>query len=92
MLSKHDVVTRSPEHISCEVEGKAVILNSQTGEFYDLNSSATLIWDTIAQPISVSDLCVELQKSFNVNSDQCEKETLDLLLRLQSKELVVIVE
>jgi hypothetical protein len=50
---------------------ESVMMDVDQGCYYGLNVTATRIWDMLAQPITVSGLCVQLAGEFAVPLHQC---------------------
>jgi hypothetical protein len=84
-------VVRSDEPVTAEVGDTLIMLSIANGQYYGLNDVATTIWQRLAMPISVADLCAELQQLFYVSPERCEAEVLHFLQQLHTKDLVQIV-
>ncbi|MDG9670279.1 PqqD family protein [Hahella sp. CR1] len=87
-ITRGDVVMQSDKQVSCSVDQGIVVMNVDAGEFYDLNHSASDVWRLLDSPTKVSTLCDRLCERYNVDSERCEKDVLNLLNRLREKGVI----
>tara|TARA_B100001057_G_scaffold62306_1_gene55771 strand:+ start:803 stop:1096 length:294 start_codon:yes stop_codon:yes gene_type:complete len=73
------------------VEDEYIILNINNGEYYELNSSSSFIWDQISAKFNKSEIIENCQKYFNLSDDQI-LEILSILERLEGFGLISEVE
>jgi len=90
-LSINSRVVATSDHVSCELEGEAVILNLNDTVYYGLNEVALSIWEQIQKPVFVWEIRDEIVRQFQVESDRCEKDVLNLLGQLKDSTLLQIV-
>jgi Coenzyme PQQ synthesis protein D (PqqD) len=90
-LSINSRVVATRDHVSCELEGEAVILNLNDAVYYGLNEVALAIWERIQEPAFVWEIRDEIVRQFQVESDSCEKDVLNLLGQLKDSSLLQIV-
>jgi hypothetical protein len=90
-LSINSRVVATSDHVSCELEGEAVILNLKDAVYYGLNEVALSIWEQIQKPVFVWEIRDEIVRQFQVESDSCEKDVLNLLGQLKDSSLLQIV-
>ena len=57
-------------------------IDSQAGYCYSLNETAGRVWELIAEPMTVSEICSRLRKEFAVDEQTCKRETISLLQQL----------
>jgi hypothetical protein len=91
-LSVSSVVSRKAGFIEAEIEGEVVALNLETGTCYGLNQVGSRIWQMLATSPRISDICEALLAEYSVDSDDCERQVLDLLEDLYSEGLIVPIE
>jgi hypothetical protein len=90
LLANSRVVATS-DHVSCELEGEAVVLNLANCVYFGLNETALAIWQFIQKPAFVWQIRDEIVRKFRVDSDSCEKDILNLLGQLKDSSLLQIV-
>jgi hypothetical protein len=90
-LSINSRVVATSDHVSCELEGEAVILNLGDTIYYGVNETALAIWELIQKPAFVWEIRDEIVRQFQVESDSCESDILNLLGQLKDSSLLQIV-
>jgi hypothetical protein len=93
MFSKSTVpidatVMRDPEQLSGDIDGKVVMLSIANGEYYNMNSVGSRVWELTEKAITVKALLTQLGDEFEVAPDVCEREVLGFLGRLASDKLI----
>ena len=90
-LALGSVVRASSRQASTQLDGEVVILGLDAGEYFTLTEVGSRIWELIASPVAVRELCLQLQAEYTVNAEQCEAETQALLQSLQEAGLLDVV-
>jgi hypothetical protein len=90
-LSINSRVVAIRNHVSCELEGESVILNLDDSVYYGLNETGLAIWELIQKPAFVWEIRGEIVRQFQVESDSCERDILNLLGQLKDSSLLQIV-
>jgi hypothetical protein len=81
-------VIRSQKLMGSQVDNELVMIDLESGEYYGLNEVATDIWELLAEPILVADLCVRLGQRYAVDEARCQREVLALLQQMQDKRML----
>ena len=90
-LSGADVLVRNDEELlTTEVDGELIGMSVEQGTCYGLNGVGTRIWSLLSEPRSVDELCRRLTEEYEVESDRCQREVLELLEELRSEGLVTV--
>ena len=90
-LSINSRVVAVRDHVSSTLEGEAVVLNLDDSVYYGLNETALAIWELIQKPAFVWEIRDEIVREFQVESDSCERDILNLLGQLKDSSLLKIV-
>lgn len=90
IVSISDIVMRNEEIIAANMDGEIVMMNIETGNYYNLGKTGSAIWNMLEHPISVETLIRELVEKYPVSRQQCEEETLTFLTELREEGLIVI--
>ena len=77
-----------PEVVTQRVEGETVLVHLRTNEIYALNSTASRAWDLLATGMNREAVQEELQREFDVPSDQLRDEIDTLIANLIEKKLL----
>tara|TARA_B100000035_G_scaffold108536_1_gene92095 strand:+ start:1936 stop:2229 length:294 start_codon:yes stop_codon:yes gene_type:complete len=80
------------ENISYEfVEDCYIILNSNNGEYYELNNSSSFIWDLVSKKSSIREIIEHTKKHFSL-PDEKVSEILSALDKFEHLELIKKIE
>jgi Coenzyme PQQ synthesis protein D (PqqD) len=90
-ISTADVVVRDDEPIAASVDGETVILSAKAEGYFGLGEVGSDIWQRLATPRRVSDICAELVEAYDVEPEICERDTLAFLTKLLEDRLIRIV-
>jgi cell division septal protein FtsQ len=77
-----------PEVVTQRVEGETVLVHLRTNEIYALNSTGSRAWDLLATGMNREAVQEELQREFDVPSDQIRAEIDALIANLIEKKLL----
>jgi len=81
----------SPDTVYRELDGEAVILHLESGQYYGLDPIGTRIWELIADHSRPRDIAAVLVGEYDVSPRQLEADLLDLLARLAERSLIDVV-
>jgi hypothetical protein len=91
-LDNTTVLIRNNEQIFSEIDDEIVMLNIPNGEYYNLNSVASLLWSFLNQPKSFNSLLTLLQEKYQVSKDVCELDTKHFVLEMIEKGLLEVID
>jgi hypothetical protein len=78
-ISHETVVARSHRQAHCVLGDRAVLMDVETGEYFELNPVASRMWLAMASPIPVAKLIEALLVEYDVEKATCEEEVLEWL-------------
>lgn len=81
-------VVRSEDFITSTVDNDLVMMSLEKGTYYGLDSIGSHVWENIAEPITVHDLCQKLTNQFEVQPTQCQTDVLAFLNELQKENMI----
>jgi len=83
-------IKKNLSSVSTEVEGKTVILNINSGLYFELNKTGTYLWKKIDEINSVQELIVSAKKEFTEDSDnsKIEEQIKDFLTKCKELDLI----
>lgn len=84
----NETFVASPDQLSCELSGEAVILNLGTGIYYGLNAVGARVWQLLQKPRTVGEVRDVLLSEFDVDKDCCERDLQELMSDLVSRKMV----
>jgi len=70
--------------VETELDGEAVIMNVDTGQFHALKDTGLAIWRLIDGERSIALILAELLKTYDVDEERCRSECERFFATLQS--------
>ena len=68
------VLSRSTEVLGAEIDGEAVMMSIEKGEYYGLDATGTAIWEFLEKPRSVGEICRVMHERYDVEPDVCRQD------------------
>lgn len=90
-IDRNTIVVQTDQLLSSELDGETVLMNLERAAYYGLDSTAQRIWNLIARPCRVADLCELLTNQYAVEPSTCEAEVCVFLAELNKEGLIRIV-
>lgn len=89
-ISLDSLISHSEGHVSTEIDGEAVLLSIDQGNYYGMNKVLTAIWGWIEKPMKVSDICAKLTSTYQVTREAAEADLLKILGELSREGLIEV--
>lgn len=90
-LTDADILVRNDGGLlTTVVDGELIGMSVEQGACYGLDAIGTRIWDLLAEPRSIADLCDLLTAEYQVEPSDCLKDVLDLAENLRAEGLVTV--
>lgn len=89
MARRYKAIT---EHLSCDLNGEAVILNIKNGKYYGVNAVGASIWAAMQNPVSFDDIRFSLLEEYAIDEATCQKDISVFLERMTEENLVEIFD
>lgn len=83
--------TRGEGVICASVDGEVVALNIEKGVCYGLDAIGSAVWDLLAEPRTLSELCAALTARYRVDAETCRRDVAALLSDLGDEGLAVFL-
>ena len=87
-ITLHTTIQRKINLVSSKIDNEIVMMSVENGEYYGLDEIGSRIWEIIEQPITTEYLILMLMEEFEVNREDCEKDTFEFLHDLRAKMLL----
>ena len=91
-LSPTSVIAQSDGLVQAAIDNEIVLLSIADGTCYGLNRVGSRIWNLLAAPARIGDLCATLLAEYRIDPGACERQVLDLLEELRTEGLVAASE
>ena len=71
LVTDSTIVARAPGKFAAAIDDETVILDADSGHFFQLSVSAARIWSLLDRPTSLAALCARLEADFDVDAETC---------------------
>ena len=78
-IAEETILVAAASSVSADLEGEAVILDTDAGEYYGLNEVGARIWTLLQEPMAFGELIDTLLQEYSVDRARCELEVRSLL-------------
>ena len=85
-------VAQSPELVGSSVGGQVALLSIHNGAYYGLDPVGSRIWELLARPQPVAELCDQILAEYQVGRPECEKQILLFLQKLSEVDLLRVLD
>ncbi len=75
--------------VTTELDDEMVMMDVQSGTYIRLNKIARVIWEQIQTPLMVNELVGNLINKYEVDENQCEREVIACLSKMEEQGLLV---
>lgn len=87
-ISMNSVVVATKRQVSCALAEESAILDMQSSVYYGMNAVATRVWNLLQHPKSIREIRDAIVDEYDVTSEQCERDVLELLDQMKSEGLI----
>lgn len=89
-ISEGSIVVAIKDQVFCNLDGEAVILNFQSGDYFGLDPVGARVWSLIQEPKKVKEVRDTHLKEYDVEPSVCERDLMALLQEMVAGELIEI--
>lgn len=75
-----------------EIDNELLIFNSETGQFYSVNDTGAVIWESIIEHDNLGDVLDDISKVFDVDRDILINDLLKFVLPLYEQGLLILAK
>lgn len=90
-ISSSDTVVRDNDLLFSAVNNEMVIFQIRQDTYFALDEIGTDIWQRLAQPCAVAELCRDLVQDYDADYAVIERDVLTLLNAMAAADLVQVV-
>jgi Coenzyme PQQ synthesis protein D (PqqD) len=83
-------VTRNSALVTSCLDDELVMMDAEEGRYFSLNATTSRIWEMLAKPKRVSDVCDDLMTLYNVDRERCEAQVLKVVSDMHRQGLVLV--
>jgi hypothetical protein len=86
------VVSGNPDIPSSRLDDDLLAIDERGGYCYSMNASAARVWELVATPTVVSDVCTVLCDEFEVDRETCLRDVSEILADMREAGLVNVAD
>lgn len=84
------MITRSAAPLTSVVDGEVVMLDIESGSYFNLDRIGAAIWTQLETPIAFEDLCQGLHRTYAAPLETIRQDVSALLVEMQTHKLVSV--
>ncbi len=73
-----------------KVDDETILLDSNTNEYFSINETGTLIWETLEEKKDLNSVKEEIISNYEVDEKQVEKDILNFIQEVVNKGLITL--
>lgn len=89
-ITLETTVQRSQELLTSSIGDEVVMMSIENSAYYGLDPVGSKIWEMIAEPVRVSQLCDQLMERFEVSAEQCQADVLKFLNEMHDEGMLQV--
>jgi hypothetical protein len=89
-LADDAIISRKPTLIAADVATESILLDVDSGYFFQLNATAARVWHLVETPRPMSDLYDELAKTFEVDPATCRSDVEEFVGDMVERGLLLV--
>lgn len=90
-MMEQTVVKRKEGIMTADMNGSAVMMDIETGKYYNLGETGGCIWELLEEPMTVGALADKLIREYDVSREKCMEDIGPFLNALMERGLIVKV-
>lgn len=83
-------ITVNDDVLFQDLNGEGVLLNLKSGVYFGLNQVGTRVWQLLEEHSVLAEILDRLLEEFDVPSEECSRDLLNLVLEMEQQGLVTI--
>lgn len=73
-LSPSTQIMRDPDIIATDMDGETVMMSIEQGQYYGLDGIGSFLWEQLAVPASLEELCQRVLQAFEIDETTCRAD------------------
>nr|WP_319566042.1 PqqD family protein [uncultured Rhodoferax sp.] len=89
-ISDNTRISRKVSIMAADAADQAILLDIDSGYFFQLNKSAARIWTLLESPMSLADVCFALHSNFDIGTVECAEDVRQFVADLSERGIVTL--
>ena len=90
-LKLSSTVIKTDNFVSSELDDGMVMMSIENNSYYGLDEIGKIVLELSSEPVKVSLIIENLLKEYDIDQNQCKKDTIELLIDLQKEGIIEVV-
>ena len=86
-----DLISRNASVVGADAMDEAILIDIDSGYFFQLNKSAARIWKLVEEPRSFAELCAAIQAGFKAAPEGFRAEVAEFIADMRDRGLLRVV-
>ncbi|MGN0277187.1 MAG: lasso peptide biosynthesis PqqD family chaperone [Hominisplanchenecus sp.] len=87
-MLEQTVLKRKAGIMTADMDGSTVMMDIETGKYYNLGETGGAVWELLEEPMSVGDLVDRLLQEYKVSRENCMEDVRSFLTALMERGLI----
>ena len=92
MVNLSTTVQASDDVVVSQLDDEIVMMSIEKGAYYGLDEIGSRVWELLAAPRTVSEICDTLVQEYDVAREQCEQDMQEWFTELAGEDLIRIID
>lgn len=67
-------IMRDSDIIATDMDGETVMMSIERGEYYGLDGIGPFLWEQLAEPVSLDELCRRVLREYEIDEATCRAD------------------
>lgn len=81
-MDRNTVLTRKPDIYTALMNGETVMMDADSGKYYNLGEVGGRIWELLDTPKTLEELVEDLTGEYDVSPEQCAKDIVPFIEKM----------
>ncbi|ANF95853.1 lasso peptide biosynthesis PqqD family chaperone [Paenibacillus bovis] len=90
MMNDTQKITQNSNYIASDMNGEKVMLDIESGKYYNLGAIGGRIWDISEKPVTVDEIVAVLVQEYDVAQDVCKQQVSVFVEKMLQEGLVEV--
>ena len=91
-LNLDSTVVHHPGIVAADMDGETVMMSIEAGEYFGLNDVGTFLWEFMAEPVAIKNLCQRVLDSYEVDEAACQTGVLNYVSKLLDRDVIKLAD
>lgn len=90
LINAEQKITQNSNYIASDMNGEKVMLDIESGKYYNLGAIGGRIWDISEKPVTVDEIVAVLVQEYEVEPEVCKQQVSTFVEKMLQEGLVEV--